>query len=149
MFLVAVGSSYLSSWHRLQCCHSMSCQAVVSGGSMIIRWSQCSINSNLQWWLRHACHGYYTTYMLCVYIYIYIWGKGEEKEKWGVWLGRTFILLQSSLGLLWEGRFHRVGIVLITDCSSGTSGVVCSHFDSRGTAHELFELVLPSMAPSR
>ena len=42
-----------------------------------------------------------------------------------------------------------VGIVLIADCSSGTSGVVCLHFVSRGTAHALLELVLPSMAPSK
>ena len=42
-----------------------------------------------------------------------------------------------------------VPIVSIADCSGGTGGVVCSHFASRGTAHALLELVLPSMAPSK
>ena len=45
------------------------------------------------------------------------------------------MLLQVVRGYYEREGFHRVGIVSIADCSSGTSGVACSHFVSCGTAH--------------
>ena len=59
----------------------------------------------------------------------------KKKKNGGGLIREDIYAVTGSSGYYEREGFHRVGIVSIADCSSGTSGVACSHFVSRGTAH--------------